>query len=54
MVLPCSALFELDSENLSNYAMCAVNPSRISPTFGGDAALHEVVGSIATISGSLF
>jgi len=28
---------ERDSENRSNYAMCAVNPSRISPTFS-DAA----------------
>ena len=43
---------ECDSENRSNYAMCAVNPSRISPTFS-DAALREVVNSIATISGSL-
>ncbi|KAF8969171.1 fatty acid synthase [Flammula alnicola] len=43
---------ERDSENRSNYAMCAVNPSRISPTFS-DAALREVVDSIATISGSL-
>jgi len=40
------------SENRSNYAMCAVNPSRILPTFS-DAALREVVDSIATISGSL-
>ena len=24
---------ERDSENRSNYAMCAVNPSRVSPTF---------------------
>ncbi|KAF8199703.1 fatty acid synthase [Pholiota molesta] len=43
---------ERDSENRSNYAMCAVNPSRISPTFS-DAALREVVDSIATVSGSL-
>lgn len=43
---------ERDAENRSNYAMCAVNPSRISPTFS-DAALREVVDSIATISGSL-
>jgi len=41
-----------DSENRSNYAMCVVNPSRILPTFS-DAALREVVDSIATISGSL-
>ena len=41
-----------DSENRSNYAMCVVNPSRILPTFS-DAALREVVNSIATISGSL-
>ncbi|KAJ7285205.1 fatty acid synthase [Mycena rebaudengoi] len=43
---------ERDSENRSNYAMCAVNPSRISPTFT-DAALREVVDSIATSTGSL-
>ena len=38
---------ERNSENHSNYAMCAVNPSRVSPTFS-DAALREVVDSIAT------
>jgi len=43
---------ERDSENRSNYAMCAVNPSRISPTFS-DAALREVVDMISTSSGSL-
>ena len=43
---------ERDSENRSNYAMCAVNPSRILPTFS-NAALCEVVDSITTISGSL-
>ncbi|KAF5382044.1 hypothetical protein D9615_004428 [Tricholomella constricta] len=43
---------ERDSQNRSNYAMCAVNPSRISKTFS-DAALREVVDSIAVISGSL-
>ena len=37
---------ERDSENRSNYAMCAVNSSRISRTFM-DAALREVVDSIA-------
>lgn len=37
---------ERDSENRSNYAMCPVNPSRISKTFN-DAALREVVDSIA-------
>jgi fatty acid synthase subunit beta len=65
-VLPISALVDVvfyrgitmqraverDSENRSNYAMCAVNPSRISPTFS-EAALREVVDSIATITGSL-
>lgn len=35
---------ERDSENRYSYAMCAVNPSRISPTFS-DAALREVVDS---------
>ncbi|KAF9267936.1 fatty acid synthase [Marasmius fiardii PR-910] len=43
---------ERDSKNRSNYAMCAVNPSRISPTFS-DAALREVVDTIASLSGSL-
>ena len=43
---------ERDSENRSNYAMCAVNPSRISKTFS-DAALREVVDSIAATTGSL-
>ena len=33
---------ERDSQNRSNYAMCAVNPSRISKTFN-EAALREVV-----------
>jgi len=33
---------ECDSQNRSNYAMCAVNPSRISKTFN-EAALREVV-----------
>ena len=37
---------ERDSENRSNYAMCAVNPSHISKTFS-DAAFREVVDSIA-------
>ncbi|KAJ7158521.1 fatty acid synthase [Mycena filopes] len=43
---------ERDAENRSNYAMCAVNPSRISKTFT-DAALREVVDSIATSTGTL-
>lgn len=37
---------ERDEHNRSNYAMCAVNPSRISKTFS-DAALREVVDSIS-------
>lgn len=59
-VLPISALVDVvfyrgitmqraverDSQNRSNYAMCAVNPSRISKTFN-DAALREVVDTIA-------
>ena len=43
---------ERNSKNQSNYAMCAVNPSRISKTFS-DAALREVVESIALHTGSL-
>ncbi|KIJ51487.1 hypothetical protein M422DRAFT_203704 [Sphaerobolus stellatus SS14] len=38
---------ERDSENRSNYAMCAVNPSRISKTFN-EPALREVVDTIST------
>jgi fatty acid synthase subunit alpha, fungi type/fatty acid synthase subunit beta, fungi type len=38
---------ERDAHNRSNYAMCAVNPSRISKSFN-DAALREVVDCIAT------
>lgn len=59
-VLPISALVDVvfyrgitmqraverDEKNRSNYAMCAVNPSRISKTFN-DAALREIVDSIA-------
>jgi len=37
--------------NHSNYAMCAVNPSRVSSTFS-DVALREVVDSIATHTAS--
>jgi len=43
---------ERDSENRSNYAMCAVNPSRISKSFS-DAALREVVESISQLTGTL-
>ncbi|KAE9383824.1 hypothetical protein BT96DRAFT_1008738 [Gymnopus androsaceus JB14] len=43
---------ERDSENRSNYAMCAVNPSRISKSFS-DAALWEVVESISQLTGTL-
>ncbi|KAJ7838405.1 hypothetical protein B0H13DRAFT_1467626, partial [Mycena leptocephala] len=39
-------------QNRSNYAMCAVIPSRISKTFT-DAALREVVDSIATLTNTL-
>ncbi len=38
---------ERDAHNRSNYAMCAVNPSRISRTFD-DAALREVVDAISS------
>jgi fatty acid synthase subunit alpha len=41
-----------DSENRSDYATCAVNPSRISKTFT-DTALHEVINSIAARIGTL-
>lgn len=43
---------ERDSSNRSNYAMCAVNPSRISKTFT-DAALQEVIDAIAHCTGLL-
>ncbi|KAG8716660.1 3-oxoacyl-[acyl-carrier-protein] synthase [Ceratobasidium sp. 394] len=59
-VLPVSALVDVvfyrgitmqraverDAQNRSNYAMCAVNPSRIGKTFS-DAALREVVDSVS-------
>jgi len=41
-----------DSLNRSNYAMCAVNPSRISPTFD-DSALREIVDSISAQTNTL-
>ncbi|QRW18188.1 fatty acid synthase subunit beta [Rhizoctonia solani] len=37
---------ERDEHNRSNYAMCAVNPSRIGKSFS-DAALREVVDSVS-------
>ena len=43
---------EHDSENHSNYAMCAINPSQVLTTFS-DAALHEVIDSIATCTTTL-
>ncbi|KAF8843701.1 hypothetical protein BDN67DRAFT_963867 [Paxillus ammoniavirescens] len=43
---------ERDAHNRSNYAMCAVNPSRISKTFT-DAALREVVDTIAACTDTL-
>lgn len=43
---------ERDEHNRSNYAMCAVNPSRVSGTFS-DAALREVVEAISQHTGLL-
>ena len=44
---------EHDSENRSNYAMCAVIPkNRVSTTFS-DVALREIVDSIAIRTSSL-
>ena len=43
---------ERDEHNRSNYAMCAVNPSRISKTFD-DSSLREVVDSISRNTGLL-
>ena len=34
-----------DEQSRSNYAMCAVDPSRVGKTFD-DAALHEVVDTL--------
>jgi fatty acid synthase subunit alpha, fungi type len=65
-VLPISALVDVvfyrgitmqraverDEHNRSNYAMCAVNPSRVTPTFN-DSALREVVESIARFTNLL-
>ena len=39
---------ERDEQSLSSYAMCAVNPSRVSKTFD-DAALREVVDTISNV-----
>ncbi|KAI1814482.1 fatty acid synthase beta subunit dehydratase [Poronia punctata] len=43
---------ERDAEGRSNYSMCAVNPSRISKTFG-EGALRFLVNSIAEETGWL-
>lgn len=43
---------ERDAQNRSNYAMCAVNPSRISKTFN-DAALRGVVEAISQRTSTL-
>ncbi|KAI1340430.1 beta subunit of fatty acid synthase [Xylariaceae sp. FL0016] len=43
---------ERDAQGRSNYSMCAVNPSRISKTFG-EAALRFVVSNIAEETGWL-
>jgi fatty acid synthase subunit alpha len=43
---------ERDSENRSKYNMCAVSPSRISPSFS-DVALREIALAIATLATSL-
>ncbi|KAI1168828.1 fatty acid synthase beta subunit dehydratase [Nemania serpens] len=43
---------ERDAQGRSNYSMCAVNPSRISKTFG-EAALRFLVRSIADETGWL-
>jgi len=43
---------ERDEQSRSKYAMCAVNPSRVSKTFD-DAALCEVVDVIRNVGGCL-
>jgi fatty acid synthase subunit beta len=43
---------EHDSENWSNYTMCAINPGHIPKTCA-DAALRKVVDSIAGRIGTL-
>ena len=43
---------ERDSQNRSNYAMCAVNPSRVSKTFN-EVALREVVEIVGRRTGAL-
>ena len=43
---------ERDEQSRSNYAMCAVNPSRVSKTFD-DAALREVVDTISDVGDCL-
>jgi malonyl CoA-acyl carrier protein transacylase len=39
---------ERDEQGRSNYAMCAVNPSRVGKTFD-DAALREIVDTISNV-----
>lgn len=65
-VLPTSALVDVvfyrgitmqraverDAAGRSNYAMCAVNPSRVNKSFS-DAALREIVDTVATRSDCL-
>ncbi|KAI0264369.1 fatty acid synthase [Gloeopeniophorella convolvens] len=43
---------ERDEQSRSNYAMCAINPSRVGKTFD-DAALREVVDTISTLKDCL-
>ncbi|KAI0033531.1 fatty acid synthase [Vararia minispora EC-137] len=43
---------ERDAAGRSNYAMCAVNPSRVNKSFN-DAALREIVESVAQRTGLL-
>lgn len=44
---------ERDEQGRSNYAMCAVNPSRVGKTFD-DAALREIVNTISNGRDCLF
>jgi len=44
---------ECDERGRSNYAICAVNPSRVGKTFD-DAALREIVDAISNDGGRIF
>jgi ABC-type tungstate transport system permease subunit len=51
-VVGVSTINQHNEQGRSNYAMCAVNPSRVGKTFD-DAALREIVNTISNGRGCL-